>query len=223
MMPQPATILQTRTTKEAPWWEIAIIIALYLAIHFSFHRLDQIYILLVIIYLIVEDFLRHRTWADNGFGLRNILPGLKKTWGWCFLVAFGTQALFLFGGRFFLPEVFEYIIKRTPIDLTSLKPALFIAMAIATFEEEFLFRAVFQNRLSKWIAPAIAIGIVSCIFALAHFSSGSALVVGVHVISVFIDSVIFGIIFERSKNVFVAWIPHYVADIFATFLILALR
>ena len=151
MTAQAAATPQTQAGKEAPWWEIAIITALYLVIHFINSGLDQIYVLLVIIYLIIEGSLRHHTWADNGFGLHNILPGLKKTWGWCLLVAFGTQAAFLLVGRFFLPEVFEYVIKRTPIDLTSLTPALFIGLAVATFEEEFLFRAVFQNRLGKWV------------------------------------------------------------------------
>ncbi len=58
---RPATTSQTQTTKEVPWWEITIIIALYLAIHFIIPSFDQIYILLVIVYLIVESFLRHRS------------------------------------------------------------------------------------------------------------------------------------------------------------------
>jgi hypothetical protein len=44
-----------------------------------------------------------------------------------------------------------------------------------------------------------------------HFSIGPALIVIFDLLSVFIDSTFFGIIFQRSHNVFVAWIAHFLA------------
>jgi uncharacterized protein len=220
---QATAIPAPRLAKAAPWWEIVILIAVYLATHFLAPALEQLYVLAVIVYLIVEAFLRRRTWADNGWGLRNILPGLLKTWGWALLVAFGTQALSVFGDRLFVPELFAHIYARVPFNLAAFTPGLFIALAIGTFEEEFLYRAVFQNRLSAFVSPTVAIVGTSLIFALAHFHPGSALVVAVDLLSVFVDSLIYGLIFQRSKNIFVSWLPHYVADIFATILIVLVK
>jgi uncharacterized protein len=215
-----------RVKEKAHWLEIAFIMAVYLAVHFLVPGpklvIEQLFILLVIVYLIVEGLLRHRSWADNGFSFRTIPTGFKKTWIWCLIVAFGTQALFLVIGRFLYPDLLSYAVKRAPVDVSSLTPALFITLAISTFEEEFLFRAVFQNRMGKWVAPVIAVVGVSAVFALVHISPGAALVVGVHLFSVFVDSLVFGVIFLRSRNVFVSWIPHYVADVFSILVILLL-
>jgi uncharacterized protein len=215
----------SRLAKAAPGWELAILIAVYLVVHFLVPAFEQIYVLAVVVYLIVEAILRHRTWADNGFGLRNIFSGLLKTWGWALLVAFGMQALVILAEHFLLPDVYAHIIARTSktVDLTVLKPSLFIILAIGTFEEEFLYRAVFQNRLSAFTSSAVAIVGVSLLFALAHFHSSPALVVVVDLFSIFVDSLIYGLIFRRSRNIFVSWLPHYVADLFAVILMMLVK
>jgi uncharacterized protein len=213
----------TRAVKSSPWWEIALVIALYLVLTLLAPGLKQILALPILLYMIIESWLRHRSWAENGFGIRSILPGFRQTIGWGLLVAFGTQALFILGEKVFLPEVFAHILGRVPYDVSALNAALFIPLAIATFLEELLFRALFQNRLSAFVSPAAAIGIVSVVFAFAHFSPGSGIVVFFDLLSIFVDSLIFGIIFQRSKNVFVAWVPHYIADVFALILILMVK
>jgi membrane protease YdiL (CAAX protease family) len=215
--------VESRPSKPAPWWEIVAVIVLYLGISILVPGLKQILALPLIIYMVIESWLRHRTWADNGFSIHSILGGFRKTFGWFLLVAFGTQAFFVFGEYFFLPDVFAHLAARVPWDMSSLTASLIINIAIATFLEELLFRALFQNRLSAFVSPAMAIGLVSLVFAIGHFSPGPALVVFVDLLSVFVDSLIFGIIFQRSRNVFVAWIPHFLADIFAIILLLLIK
>ncbi len=83
--------------------------------------------------MVIESWLRHRTWADNGFSIHGILGGFRKTFGWFLLVAFGTQTLFIFGEYFFLPDVFEHLAERVPLDISSLTASLLISLAIATF------------------------------------------------------------------------------------------
>ena len=214
---------ESRSTKPAPWWEIVIIIALYLIIGFIMPSLKQILAVPLIIYMIVEGLLRHRTWADFGFNLRSIPSGLFKTLGWILLVVIGTQALYAIGAKLFLPEVFTHLIARIPLDISAISVSLLITLAIATFLEEVIFRGLFQNRLSMLLNPMVAIVVTSLVFAVAHFSAGPTIVVIFDLVGVFIDSVIFGIIFQRSRNVFVSWSAHYLADIVGIILIMMLR
>ncbi len=214
---------ESSQSKSGPWWEIAIVVAVYTGISLTFPQLRQILAIPLIVYMIVESRLRRRTWAENGFSIRSIPSGLRQTFLWLLLVAFGTQALFIFGGYFFLPEFFAHVIARVPIDIGSLNANLFISLAVATFLEELLFRALFQNRLGAFVSPAVAIGLVSLVFALGHYSSGPALIVFVDLLSVFVDSLIYGIIFQRSRNVFVSWVPHYLADIFSIVVLLLIK
>ena len=214
---------ESRSTKPAPWWEIVIIIALYLIIGFIMPSLKQILAVPLIIYMIVEGLLRHRTWADFGFNFRSIPSGLFKTLGWILLVVIGTQALYAFGAKLFLPEVFTHLIARIPMNISAISVSLLITLAIATFLEEVIFRGLFQNRLNMFLNTTVAIVVTSLVFAVAHFSTGPAIVVMFDLVGVFIDSVIFGIIFQRSRNVFVSWSAHYLADIVGIILIMLLR
>jgi membrane protease YdiL (CAAX protease family) len=217
------TSTNSNQSKSGPWWEIVIVMIVYLGIGITFPGLKQLLAIPLILYMVIESWLRHRTWAENGFSLRTIPSGLRKTFIWFLLVAFFTQALFIFGGYFFLPDLFTHLVERVPMDISSLNASLFISIAIATFLEELLFRALFQNRLSAFVSPAKAIFLVSLVFGIAHFSPGTALIVFVDVISVFVDSLIYGIIYERSRNVFVSWIPHYIADIFSIIVLILIK
>ncbi|MFN8486188.1 MAG: CPBP family intramembrane glutamic endopeptidase [Caldilineaceae bacterium] len=89
--------------------------------------------------------------------------------------------------------------------------------------QELVFRALFQNRLSAFVSPGAAIVLAALAFALAHYSPGPALVIFVDLLSVFVDGVIYGIIYQRSRNIFVSWIPHFLGDVVALFLLLALK
>lgn len=214
---------ESHPTKPAPWWEIVIIMALYLIIGFIIPSLKQILAVPLIVYMIIEGLLRHHTLADFGFSLRSIPSGLLKTLGWILLVGIGTQALYAIGAKLFLPEVFSHLIARIPMNISAISVGLLITLAIATFLEEVIFRALFQNRLNMFLNITLAIVVTSLVFAVAHFSAGPAIVVIFDLVGVFIDSVIYGIIFQRSRNVFVSWIAHYLADIVGIILIMLLK
>lgn len=214
---------ETTSTPSGPWWEIVIVMGLYLFVALFVKGLALIISFLLLLYILVEARLRHRTWADYGFSLRSIPAGIRKTLGWALLVIFGTQVFFVFGEYFFLPDVFQHIAARLPFDLNAINASLVITLVIGTFLEELVFRALFQNRLSAFVSPGAAIALAALAFALAHYSPGPALVVCVDLLSVFVDGVIYGLIYQRSRNIFVSWIPHFLGDVVALCLLLALK
>ncbi|MFN8442844.1 MAG: CPBP family intramembrane glutamic endopeptidase [Caldilineaceae bacterium] len=203
--------------KSGPWWEIVVILGLYLFVTLFVKGLAPLAPFLLLIYILTDGWLRHRTWADYGFARRSIPDGIRNTLGWSLLVVFGTQAIFVFGEYFFLPDVFQHIFARLPVDMRAMNASVVITLVIGTFLEELIFRALFQNRLAILVSPATAISITALTFALAHYSPGPVLVVFVDLLSVFIDGLLYGVIYQRSKNIFVSWIPHFLADVVAQF------
>jgi membrane protease YdiL (CAAX protease family) len=53
---------------------------------------------------------------------------------------------------------------------------------------------------------------VSVIFGLIHWSEGDLAVTIVDVALVTLDSIIFGLIFSRGRNLYVAWLTHFLVD-----------
>lgn len=90
-----------------------------------------------------------------------------------------------------------------------------ITITIGTFLEEIIFRGFVQERLGWFTDVPIAIMISSILFAFMHYSSGDFNIVIFDIITLFIDSILFGIIYAKTKNVFTSWIAHYLCDIVA--------
>jgi uncharacterized protein len=197
----------------SPWWEIVLVMAISLGIGLINPGLKIIGVLIPVIYLIIEGRLRHRTWMENGFNLKSFPKGVIANLGWILLVGVGTQALAVFGAFAWLPEYSQHVIGRLPLDISTLSISVIIALLISTLGEEIIYRGLFQNRISAFLPVSAAIALSSLIFGLMHYSPGPTLVVLVDVSLVIVDSVIYGIIFARSRNIFVSWAAHFLADV----------
>jgi uncharacterized protein len=57
-------------------------------------------------------------------------------------------------------------------------------------------------------------------FGFMHFSKGLQLIVSFDILGIIIDSIIYGIIYNKTKNIFASWVTHYLADIMGVILIL---
>ncbi len=206
----------------APYWEILLVMGLSLALALISPALKLPAILLPIVYMIVEGRLRRRAWAEQGFNLRAVPAGLKATWGLVLLVGLGTQVLAVLSGRFLVPGYMEHVISRLPLNLNAAWPGLVISLGISTLGEEVLYRALFQKRLSEFLSLPAAIGLSSLVFALMHYSAGPLGVVVVDLALIVVDSIIYGLIYARSNNVFVSWIAHFLADVVGLALLVAM-
>jgi len=68
------------------------------------------------------------------------------------------------------------------------------------------------TRLNWFIKTPLAIIITSLVFGLFHYSSGNTIIVIFDILSVTLDSLFYGIIFARTKNIYVSWFAHFIAD-----------
>jgi membrane protease YdiL (CAAX protease family) len=218
------TSLHTINTPKqtSPWWEILLVMAISVVISLIFPNLKIVGILIPAVYLLVERQIRKRTWVEIGFNFKTFPKELLRNLGWVLLVGIGTQALSIFGAYFFLPAFSAHVLARLPFTINTLSVAVIISLLVSTLFEEIIYRGLFQNRIGEFLSVPAAIGLTSLVFALMHYASGPALIVFVDLALIVVDSVIYGIIFARSHNVFVAWIAHFMADVVGIVFLLAL-
>ena len=120
----------------------------------------------------------------------------------------------------FLPEFNEHVNNRASFAISGDLIKTILIMAVLTLGEEIAWRAFFQKQTTKMIKFIPSIILTSILFALGHYSSGSFIVVAYDLLFVFIDSVLFGLIFKETDNAWCSWIPHFLADILAVIIIL---
>jgi membrane protease YdiL (CAAX protease family) len=170
--------------------------------------------LLAIAYLLIERRVRGRSWKEIGFDLRGIPRQVGANWFLILLVGIITQlAVALLAARF-LPAFIDHVLARMPFTLEQVL-AFLPLLAVLTLVEEITYRALFQARLSWFIPPPLAIALVSVVFGLVHISPGDPAIVSLDVILVIVDGALYGIIFSRSRNVFVSWLAHLLSDVVA--------
>jgi membrane protease YdiL (CAAX protease family) len=72
------------------------------------------------------------------------------------------------------------------------------------------------------LGTPLALALVVLVFAAMHWAPGQPVVVFTDLAFVAIDAVIYGAIFARCKNIFVAWLAHFLADVVGLALIIIL-
>ena len=119
----------------------------------------------------------------------------------------------------FLPEYNVHLKERVGFITSSELIKAILTMAVLTLGEEIAWRGFFQKQIAKKIPCILSIIITSILFALGHYSTGSFIIVAYDLLFVFIDSSLFSLVFKETDNAWCSWIPHFLADILALFLI----
>lgn len=184
-------------------------------------RAKNIFALMPIAYLLIERHLRCRSWTDLGIRLRTFKQDFYANWFWVVLVGLISQPLAALVAYAWIPEVIVHIRGRLPLDLNNLIVTIPL-MVIAVFGEELTFRSLLQGRLTLFIKAPAAVTVTALVFALVHFAPGAFIVVAFDLATVFIDAVLFGIIYARSGNVTVTWAAHFLGNVLGLIAILML-
>lgn len=192
--------------------ETLTVIMATISLFLIFNNHKSIMPLIPIVYLLIEKRKRHRSWAEIGFNIKTVLVDIKKNWHFITLVGVISPLLTFYIGKYCIPGYIEHVKSRLPMDIKVIIPAI-ISITIGTFLEEITFRGFLQGRLEWFIEPVKAIIISSLLFTFMHYSDGSIAIVIFDMAGILIDSILFGIIFTKTKNIFTSWISHYFSDL----------
>lgn len=182
--------------------------------------LKGIAVLLPIVYLFGEARLRHRSWGELGIKPREFLQAVRENWVWILLVGVVLQIVVPVGAQLFFPAFLEHVRERIPLFDSLQLFGIVAALLVSTLIEELSFRALFQERLSWFVGTPTAVVFAGLVFGLMHVSTGTSIIVALDVAFVILDGMLYGIIFSRGKNVFAAWMAHFLADVVGVFFLL---
>lgn len=160
----------------------------------------------------------------SGLRFKTIPADLKKTGVllWLVLPIVSAVGTLIVGTLIFGNAFVEHVIGRTsPMLSFNQIPLLIGQVIIAAFGEEIAFRGFFVGKSMKkfpfWICAVVS----SIAFAAGHIAVGAVGLVIFDIATIFIDSILYAIIYRRSENCVISTFSHIVCNavaLAATFL-----
>jgi membrane protease YdiL (CAAX protease family) len=154
----------------------------------------------------------------SGLEIKTIGSGLKDRHIWLW-IALPLLMDFVSAGisKFVFPEYIQYELTRAgafvSFDAVIL---LVVQLAVLALGEEIAWRAFFQRQLGKDLPVMPVLLISSVLFALGHWTvltgASTALVI-YSVFFVFVNSVLYGVLFHKTNNAWISWISHFAANL----------
>lgn len=153
--------------------------------------------------------------AESGLRFHTIVEDSKRprVIAWMLLPSVSGIATLVVGNLIFSGEFVAHVMGRTSSILSFDKTALLIGQVIlAAFGEEIAYRGFFLGKGMKifpfWLCALVS----SAAFAAGHIAPGDIGVVIYDVAGVFIDSLIFSIIYRKSGNCVISTFSHILAN-----------
>lgn len=153
--------------------------------------------------------------SESGLRFNTIATDLKKQGVifWMLLPSVSGIATLVVGNLIFRGEFVAHVMGRTSSTLSFDKTALLIGQVIiAAFGEEIAYRGFFFGKSSKLFPIWVCAVVSSAAFAAGHIAAGSTGLVAYDIATVFIDSLIFSIIYYKSSNCVISTFSHILGN-----------
>lgn len=161
---------------------------------------------------------------ESGLRFKTVLSDLKKTGVplWALLPMFSSAATLLVGNLIFGSGFVDHVLGRTSSILSFGQIPLLIGQVfLAAWGEEIAFRGFFVGKAMKkfpfWLCAVVS----SVVFAAGHIAVGEVGLVAYDIATIFIDSILYAIIYRKSGNCLVSTFSHILCNavgIICTFL-----
>ena len=152
---------------------------------------------------------------------KRFLPDLKKP-GIIPLIIFMlilSPVEILLSKAVFGSAYINHVLGRIDVPGLDQLPLLLFTQIVSVLGEEIEFRAFFVGKGMKrflfW--PVAVAGAV--LFAAAHYSAGAAGIVAWDLAGIFIDAILFAILYRRTCNRLISFIPHFLNNMIGFFLV----
>lgn len=181
-------------------------------------------VIIGVIFFFVNKVYEKQPFQGSGLDIKAIRSNFKDKgiWFWVILPLI-MNAVSITISKLFLPEYIGHVLARTETFLSFDKVILMVfQLAVLALGEEIAWRAFFQKQLNKAFSIIPVLLISSILFAFGHFSQGDVLIVVYDIFFVFVNSILFGIIFYKSNNAWISAISHFSANLFSIIILLFL-
>lgn len=177
-----------------------------------------------VIFFFINKAMEKQPFDGSGLDFKAIGTGLKgkNIWFWIALplimdgVSMGLSKLVL-------PGYIDHVLKRAGALVSFENLALSVVqMIVLALGEEIAWRAFFQKQLLKAMPITPVLVLSSFLFAIGHIASGNPIIIAYDVFFVFINSILYGIIFHKTQNAWISWISHFVANLFSVLVLVFL-
>ena len=159
--------------------------------------------------------------AESGLSFKRFFPDLKKP-GVLPLILFMlvlSPVEMLLSKAVFGSAYIDHVLGRVNVPCLDQLPLLLFNQIVSVLGEEIEFRAFFvgkgMKRFSFW--PVAVAGAV--LFAAAHYTAGAAGIVAWDLGGIFIDAILFAILFRKTGNCLISFIPHFLNNMIGFFLV----
>lgn len=177
-------------------------------------------IIVGVVFFFLNAMLEKKPLSESGLDVARVGKDIKvkNIWIWM-LLPIVMDAICVAIAYYFLPDYLTYETDRASgfvaVELSLSSVLLFFVFALG---EEIAWRAFFQNHLSK-VLPILPVLILSSIlFSLGHYTDGDLWIVSFGLLFTLINSVLYGVIFHKTKNAWMSAIAHYIANMFEVIL-----
>lgn len=162
--------------------------------------------------------------SESGLRFKTFFADLKKPGVllWTLLPVVTAIAVLFIGDWIFAGEFVAHVLGRTSSLLSFDKiPALVFQVIAAALGEEIAFRGFFVGKSMKLFPFWVCALASSVLFACGHIAVGSFWLVFFDVATIFIDALIYAVIYKKSGNCLVSTLSHILCNatgIAATFI-----
>lgn len=153
--------------------------------------------------------------SDSGLRFKTIAADLKKPGVvlWMLLPVVSGIVMLLVGNLIFSGELSVHVLGRAGSLLSFDKTALLIGQVIvAAFGEEIAYRGFFLGKTAKYLPVWLCALVSSAVFAAGHIAAGDTALVVYDVASVFIDSLIYSVVYHKSGNCVISTFSHILGN-----------
>lgn len=167
-------------------------------------------------FFFINKAIEKQPFEGSGLDIKAIGINLKdkKIWFWIILPLI-VHGISIVISMLFIPQYIEYEITRAEafvkIEVSIASVLQFLVFALG---EEIAWRAFFQKQLNKVLPIMPVLLFSSLLFTLGHFKAGNPVIVVYGLLIIFINSLLYGVVFHKTQNAYVSTISHFIANIF---------
>ena len=159
--------------------------------------------------------------SESGLSFKRFFPDLKKPGviPLILIMLVLSPVEMLLSRAVFGSAYIDHVLGRIDVPGLDQLPLLLFTQVVSVLGEEIEFRAFFvgkgMKRFPFW--PVAIAG--ALLFAAAHYAAGPVGIVAWDLAGIFIDAILFAILYRKTGNCLISFIPHFLNNMIGFFLV----